>query len=118
MIACSMPRRIVRVFVKTAEAGTAQLQLFGIADTGWTESGIKWSNRPAISGTAIASTNVSSSAGVWLTFDVTAYVKARRAAGASRAVFAFRSGIAARPLMLITSDEATGNRPELKWTES
>ncbi|HEX8916837.1 MAG TPA: DNRLRE domain-containing protein [Humisphaera sp.] len=105
----------VRLFGKLAAAGAdVTLQVFPVADTAWTESGLKWSNKPAAGATALGTLKVSGTTGTWYELDVSAYVKQLRSAGKTAAAFVVRAVTAEGQVVQLTSDEASANRPELK----
>jgi hypothetical protein len=76
----------LRLFVASKEGGDSAIPVkaYQVANDNWTEGGITWNNRPA-AGALIATANVTS-AGVWYSWDVTAFV-ATQAAGDAAASF-------------------------------
>jgi hypothetical protein len=57
---------------------TSNVEAHGVSDDSWTESGINWNNKPALS--SLQSTvNIDSIANEWREFDVTAYVQSQLA---------------------------------------
>jgi hypothetical protein len=68
-------------------AGTANIVVtaYECADNAWGETTINWNNKPAV-GAAAATATMTAANGVY-TFDVTAYVRARKAAGATAITF-------------------------------
>jgi len=58
-----------------------------VADTSWTESGLRWDNRPTL-GAALAERTVRPGSAAWVEFDVTRHVAAAVAAGRTRIGFA------------------------------
>jgi mannose/cellobiose epimerase-like protein (N-acyl-D-glucosamine 2-epimerase family) len=79
----------------------------------WAEGTINWNNRPAAGATSLGSVTVSGTTGKWYELDVTNYLKAEKAAGRNRVTFVLRNSAISDAQSLFTSDEATGNRPEL-----
>jgi acid phosphatase len=86
--------------------------LFAVADTGWSETGITWDNRPAM-GPAVGTTAFSSSLSLWYEIDLTAYVKARREAGHDVISLALHNTENSAAKATINSREAASDRPEL-----
>jgi hypothetical protein len=71
----------LRLNGRNSSTGSIALQVFGVADTAWTEGGLTWNNRPAGGTSALASLTVSSSSAAFYELDLTGYVNAERAAG-------------------------------------
>ncbi len=82
----------------------------------WIESGLTYATQPAVGTAALGSFNVNSTTGKWVELDVSALVKTRLAAGATRLSFVLKATSSGDPTMFINSDEATGSRPELVVT--
>ncbi|HEX8916093.1 MAG TPA: DNRLRE domain-containing protein, partial [Humisphaera sp.] len=106
----------LRVFAKASAAGSVAMDLYAVAGTSWSETGLTWNARPAV-GAKLASRTVSSTTAAWVEFDVSAYVRAQRAAGATKVAFALRSPTATTPYVTFASDEAAANRPALRLGE-
>ncbi len=90
--------------------------VFSASGTSWTEAGLTWNNRPPAGTTALATTTVATSTQKWYEWDVTSYLQAQKAAGATFVTLVLRSLTTTTPHMIFSSDEATGNRPELVVT--
>jgi glucose/arabinose dehydrogenase len=73
---------ILRLYGKHLGTGTASTAAYGVADTSWLESGLTWNNKPAL-GSLLATRTVTSSQQFY-DWDVTAYVAARKSAGAAQ----------------------------------
>ncbi|QOV90707.1 CBM96 family carbohydrate-binding protein [Humisphaera borealis] len=110
----------VRVAGKLSQAlaSGVSIGLFAVSSATWTESGLKWSNKPATSATALATRTISATGATWIEFDVTNYVRQQKAAGVVTVNFAIKAIAAATPWVTIVSDEATANRPELLVQQS
>ncbi|MDQ3441591.1 MAG: DNRLRE domain-containing protein, partial [Planctomycetota bacterium] len=103
----------VRVFGNLPTGTTAPtIGLFAVTDTAWSESAINWSNKPAPSGSALATASVSGSTGQWYEFDVTGYAEQERAAGRSAISFLLK-GTSGTNRADFNSREAAVNRPQL-----
>lgn len=107
---------LLRVFAKTTAAGSVPLEVVGVSSTTWSETGTKWSNKPA-AGTRIATKTISSTTGAWLDFDVTSYLQQQRMMGRTAVAFVIRSTDSSKPYVKINSDEAASNRPVLLANE-
>ncbi|MGB7161387.1 MAG: DNRLRE domain-containing protein [Tepidisphaeraceae bacterium] len=108
--------------------GSAKLRLFGyltgattpvsvaaydVASTSWTEGGITWNTKPASTGSALATTSVTSTTGAWYEWDVTSWLQAKKSAGATTASLVLKGTAVADPLVNFTSGEGTSSLPEL-----
>jgi parallel beta-helix repeat protein len=71
--------------------GSVGISVYAVPDTTWDESTLTWQNKPAPSGSALATTTVTqgSSTGTWYEWDVTAYLQAEKAAGRNLVSFVF-----------------------------
>jgi hypothetical protein len=107
----------LRFFTRLSAAGSVQLDLYAVSNTTWSETGINWNNRPAAGTSIIASKTIASTTATWIDFDVSNYVKQQRAAGATAVAFVLRGHASSTPYAIISSDEATANRPALQLTE-
>ncbi|HEX8916854.1 MAG TPA: DNRLRE domain-containing protein, partial [Humisphaera sp.] len=105
----------VRVYgrLSAAAAGGVPVALYPVASTAWAESGLTWNARPAAGTTALAARTVASTAGSWYEFDVTAYLRAQKQAGAKAVAFALRATAFTTPWASFNSDEGVLARPEL-----
>ncbi len=63
-----------------AGAPAVEVSVHAVADTGWTERGLTWNNKPSL-GSALGSVRVLSTTYAWYEVDVTDYVRAQKAAG-------------------------------------
>jgi hypothetical protein len=83
-------------------------------NTGWTEAGVNWNNRPG-SGTsaALSTTTVATSTPKWYEWDVTDAVRAAKQANQTTVTLIVRSLTATTPYLIFSSSEAAANRPEL-----
>jgi fibronectin type 3 domain-containing protein len=88
--------------------------VYGVADNTWTESGITWNNQPAIGTTALASNTVIDSTPRWYSFDITSYIQAAKASGASLVSIALQmTTFDSSAYVAFNSREATSNTPQL-----
>lgn len=93
--------------------GGVSIGLFAVSSSTWTESGLKWSNKPATASTAIATRSISSTGATWVEFDVTNYLRQQKSAGAASVNFAIKAMTTVTPWVVVGSDETSANRPQL-----
>jgi hypothetical protein len=109
----------------SGSVSTASLQLFrsaGLAnivvtayqctDNVWSETAITWNNKPAV-GASTATATMTATNG-WYTFDVTAYVKARKAAGATAITFTLIGAEQGATSQQTFSSKEGANKPVLQ----
>ena len=84
----------------------------GVSNTTWTESGLKWSNRPA-AGAAIDTAVIANATPGWHEWDITAYLRAEKAAGRSIVSLLLRNPVSSSPPAIFNAREAAANAPEL-----
>jgi uncharacterized protein len=102
----------VRFACRNAASATTLVELLAVPTTTWSETALRWTNRPAV-GAVLGSFSVTSTAHAWKEVDVTAYVNAERAAGRTAVSFALQPATNGE-LVYINSGEATSMRPELR----
>lgn len=110
-----------------ASLGTAELRLYGsyngvdlvdtaiypVADNLWSESTITWNNRPAYNASLqLAATKLGDNLNRWYSWDLTSYVAAQKAAGATAVSFAVAQPISGSTETFSSSEAATF-RPQL-----
>lgn len=100
--------------------GTTALSIptgvFSVANPTWTESTLTWNNKPATSGSALVSTNVTNGTAKYYTWNVTSYIQAERAAGRNTVSFALKAATTSDPRLLFNSKETGSNPPQLDIT--
>lgn len=101
----------IRMACRNAASATTVVDLYGVADTAWSETALRWNNRPALGG-ILGSFTVTSTAHAWKEVDVTAYVNAERAAGRTAVSFGLFPPTNGQ-LVYVNSGEAVTMRPEL-----
>ena len=86
----------------------------------WSETGINWNNRPTTGTTTLDTENVAYNGDVdqWHDWDVSAYVAAQKAAGATLVTLALKAGNVTDSKASFNSDEAASNQPQLVLTPS
>lgn len=94
-------------------AATGDVQVFATA-TGWTESGIKWGNKPAPSGAALGKITVAGRTAKWYELDITSWLIAQKRAGKTQVSLALIAPLVTANAATFASDEAAANRPELR----
>jgi hypothetical protein len=87
--------------------------LFSVADTSWSETGITFNNKPVFSSTPIGSATITDNNLRLYEFDVTNYVKAQKAAGHNVVSFALKNPNTSNSVVLFNSRQAASNQPAL-----
>jgi hypothetical protein len=87
--------------------------VYPVAGTSWAETSLTWNTQPARGATAITTTRVTSTTSAWYEWDVTAYVRAERAAGRTAVAFALAGIASTSPYAAFVSREAATDRPAL-----
>jgi len=101
----------LNVFGSLSTADTVALSAYSVVVTTWTETGIIWSNKPAMSGTALFTRSVTNTSAQNLGWDVTAYVASNAGSVVSFGLAAPSTTIGA--LFTGNSREAASNPPQL-----
>jgi hypothetical protein len=104
----------VRLYGQSDPGTSVRIGIFPVADVAWSESGITWNNRPAAGSTALTVVTVDATAAA-RSWDVTAYVKAQLAAGATRVSFVVKDTAASNVYVTLSSRESA-NSPALLTT--
>lgn len=109
----------LRVFGKLETTGATGVltEVFGTT-TSWTETGIKWNNKPAATTAKLAGVTVAGTAGGWYELDVTAYVQAERAAGRNVIGLVLINPTNSTPAVVFNSRQNASNKPQLLVTTS
>jgi hypothetical protein len=108
----SVSQARVRVFGRMTAAGPAVPVEVFTTDAPWSESTVTWNTKPVASA-SLGSVSVASASGVWIELDVTAYVKAARAAGKSSMTIMLKGGVQTTAQVLTFSSRESSNRPSL-----
>jgi hypothetical protein len=98
--------------LETASSKAIQIGAYAVANTGWSETGVTYSTRPAI-GTRLATFAVASTTASQVDVDVTAYVQAERAAGRTRVAFGLLGASNTTTAVSFPSREAASDPPRL-----
>ena len=106
-------RAVLRLYGSTSEAGTVVLAAHSVASTTWSETALTWNTRPARGTTALASLSISGTTRRWYEWDVSAYVRAQRAAGRTAVSFVLLGTSPTSPYGTFSSRNDSSNRPEL-----
>jgi len=104
----------LRLFGKLSalEGAGIATSVFGAPSTSWSESGLTWNNRPALSGSALSTTTITDTTARWYEWDVSAYVQAQKAAGKTVVTLVLTNLINSSQFSTFNSREA-GNGPQL-----
>jgi alpha-tubulin suppressor-like RCC1 family protein len=102
----------LRISAKLDGSGSVGTTAYVVTNTSWSETGITWNNKPALSN-ALGSATVSGSSFAWYEIDVTSHVIAEKAAGRNLISLALHNTATSTRMIQINSREATVNKPEL-----
>jgi hypothetical protein len=86
--------------------------VFGSSDSNWSESTLTWSNRPVADTGPLGSIEVSGTSPEWYTLDLTTYLQARRADGATEVTLILKGVTDSLPYASFDSRE-TSHGPRL-----
>lgn len=105
---------ILRIWARTSASGSVTTRVYSVTDTNWTETGIKWTNKPAL-GTIQTNRTFSGTTLTSYDVDITTYVRSELTAGRGIATIALVSTNNTALLVSINSKEtnSTSNRPIL-----
>jgi uncharacterized repeat protein (TIGR03803 family) len=105
----------LRVFGRVANAATPAVvvTIYAVNDTAWAERTVTWNTRPDLGALLGTRSVVGTAPPQWLEVDVTAFVRAQRAAGNNAITFALRSLMHTSAAAVFNSREATGGQPQL-----
>jgi subtilisin family serine protease len=103
----------LRLYGRRSMASAATDSAFAVSSNTWSETGLTWNNRPALGTRQGAGVSVSTTAD-YHDWDVTAFVRAQKSAGASSVSLAVQMDTAVDHAPdTFHSKEAAANRPEL-----
>jgi unsaturated chondroitin disaccharide hydrolase len=102
--------------LQETNAGGLNLQVYGVDNVSWSETGINWNNRPAVSTGMLATKNVPDTTKRWYEIDLTSYLQQRKAAGATAVTLLLRNATNSNAVTTFASDEASANQPQLVIT--
>jgi hypothetical protein len=90
-------------------------QVFSSTNLTWGESSITWNNKPAAGSTVLASVPLvnSSTTARWYEWDLTAFLKAEKAAGHTAVTLVLKDDVSTTAIATFRSRQASSNRPEL-----
>ena len=99
--------------LSNAQNASVATDVYSVADTSWTESGITFNNAPAAGPIPLATTTITGTGGAEYTWDVTAYVKAQKAAGHNIVSFVLKDPLASDSAVILNSRDV-GMGPSLE----
>ena len=115
--AMNVGRAVLRLRGALSSSGDVPVAVHPVASTSWSESALTWNTQPARGTTALATTRITSATSAWYEWDVTAYVRAERAAGRSAVAFGLVGTAATTPYAAFRSRQAASDRPALLLSE-
>lgn len=86
---------------------------FSVLDSSWTESGIKWSNKPASAAAPLSQATVINATAQWYELDVTSFVQSEIGSGRSTVSLALKMPTVNNNYPKFNSREAPLNHPQL-----
>ena len=98
--------------LNTSTTSSVATAVFGADGTTWSETGITWNSRPAVTTAALASTSVSNAAAQWYEWDLTSYLKQQKAAGKREVTLVIQT-TSSSPSVIFNSREASSSKPQL-----
>ncbi len=98
-----------------ASGGTIS-SVFAVPDTSWTETGITWTNKPALAATELSHITIPPTASALQNWNVTAYIQSEKAAGRNTVTLAIKNPQTSTSILSFDSKEAVstgGTAPQL-----
>jgi glucose/arabinose dehydrogenase len=108
--------RLYGMLTNVLDSGTPQVQVYKSLNDNWTEAGLTWNNKPASTGSAVATKTISGTTGQWHEWDLTSFLQAEKAAGNTILTLVLRASNTTNPMATFNSGEATTNQPHLLVT--
>lgn len=109
----SVATATLRVYGRNSQdSSVVPMKVFGTSTTAWSETGVTWSNAPAVNATPVGSVDVGPTA-QYYSVDVTSLVSAQVAAGATSVTVALATNLDEDRTISLNSRESTTNRPQL-----
>ncbi|HEV2761598.1 MAG TPA: DNRLRE domain-containing protein, partial [Pyrinomonadaceae bacterium] len=105
----------LRLYGRLSSGTNLAVSVYSVADTTWTETGIKWSNKPA-AGALLRTTTVVNSTAAFYEWDITNYVRGEINAGRTRISLVLRNTATTSNDATFNSRQATTNQPRLLVT--
>lgn len=93
-------------------SGGINVSLFEAASAGWSEGGLTYNNRPALTGSAISSKTIAGTSAQVYEYDITNWLKAAKSAGKTSVALILRTTFTTDPQVSIASRES-GNGPKI-----
>jgi hypothetical protein len=110
-------RAVLRLRGTLSGSGDVPVAVYPVPATSWAESSLTWNTQPSRGTPALATTRITSTASAWYEWDVTAYLRAERAAGRQAVAFALAGSASTSPFAAFLSREAASDRPALLVSE-
>lgn len=104
----------LRLFAGLNTADSVQIAVAGVSSS-FNESTVTWSTKPAV-GSTLGTATVKSNAASWFEIDISAYVKAAKAAGQTTVTLSIAGTASTTAFVNIASRESGANGPQLAVT--
>jgi hypothetical protein len=98
-----------------ATAASVKISVYSASNTTWTESGLKWSNKPSAGSTVRGSLTVTGTSAQWYEVDLTTFLKAELAAGRKKVTLVLKAPSTSNPWAIFGSDDS-GSGPQIVVT--
>ena len=102
----------LRLFANLNTADSVQIAVAGVSSGTLSETGTTWSNKP-VAGSTLGTAIVNGVAGTWIEIDISAYVKAAKAAGKTSITLSLAGTASTNAFASIASRETGSNGPQL-----
>lgn len=109
----AIAKATLRVNAKLYVTATSPIGLsaYIVSDTNWSETGITWSNRPAL-GTFIVNSNIMTTNWAWYEYDVSSYIRTQQISGYSLVSIGLHASNNTK-VIYVQTREAVTNKPQL-----
>jgi glucose/arabinose dehydrogenase len=110
-------RAVLRLYGGASATGSVPVIVRSVASTTWSETTLTWNTKPTFGTTNLATVTVNGTTRRWYEWDVTAYVRAERAAGRTVVSFALISTTSTNPYASFSSRNSSSTPPQLLLTQ-
>ncbi len=111
----TVTQALLRLRGRLVTSPASPAQVIGVSNTNWSGATMTWNNRPVVD-QVLGTFTVTSATNAPYDVDVTSWVAARKAEGATRVAFCVRQANTGYTYSLLNAKEATTDRPELVVT--
>lgn len=112
---CTVSAVKLRLYGKLSAGSNLAVSVYPVANTGWTETGINWNNKPP-AGALLATTTILNTTAAFYDWDITNYVRSEINAGRTRVSVVLKNNAATSNDASFNSRQAATNQPRLLVT--